>query len=61
MEIALLVGQLLLRFGPDLAKEFVLLTQKNNPTPEDWQKVFDLAKEPWIDAKPSEIIPGNIP
>ena len=60
METALLVGSLLLKYGPDLAKEFMLLVQKKDPTADDWQKVFDLAKEPWVDAKPDEIAPPGL-
>lgn len=49
MEIALLIGQLLLKFGPDIAREFTLLLHHEAPKQEDWDKLFELAKEPWKD------------
>lgn len=49
MQLAILIGQLLFKFGPTLAREFQILITKENPTQADWDKVFALAKEPWKD------------
>lgn len=40
-----LILQVLLKYGPTVAREIILLFQKPAPTMEDWNKVFDLAEK----------------
>jgi len=40
MELGILIAQLLLKFGPDLAEEIVILLHKADPTLQDWQALF---------------------
>lgn len=41
MELALLIGQLLLKYGPDIAALYSsLVSRKEPPTPADWDAFF---------------------
>lgn len=43
MEVALLIGQLLLKYGPDVAATFTTLLHKTDPPkPEEWTAFFAL-------------------
>ncbi len=46
-EIAILIAQMLVKYGPAVAREVKLLLQKKDPTLEDWEKVFALAEKPY--------------
>lgn len=48
-ELALLIGQILLKYGPTVAQATVEIFQKPAPTPEDWTKVFALARKSYDD------------
>jgi hypothetical protein len=43
-QLILVVAQLLLKYGVDAARSFVLLFQKGDPTIEDWNALFDKVK-----------------
>lgn len=45
-QFAILVIQLLLQYGPEVAAKFVEIWHKSDPTLEDWQAIFALAKKP---------------
>ena len=51
MPIVLLVGQLLVQFGPQVAAEFQKLFSNPTPTQADWDNLFALANTPWKDRK----------
>lgn len=42
--LILLAGQLLLKYGPDIAHAFVLLFHKPDPTLADWETLFAQVK-----------------
>jgi hypothetical protein len=46
-EIALLIGQALVKYGPTMARALAALFMKDEPTLEDWEKVFALAEKPY--------------
>jgi len=43
-ELILVVAQLLLKYGPELAQGFVSILHKTDPTLDDWAAVFAHAK-----------------
>ena len=45
MPQALLIAELLLKYGPTVAREIVNLFAVAAPTPGDWEKVFSLAEK----------------
>lgn len=45
LEIALLIGQALMKYGPDVARQIQLLFTKTNPTAADWEAVFALSEK----------------
>lgn len=47
MPQALLIIELLLRYGPALAREVAALFGKKEITLDDWNRVFDMADEPY--------------
>jgi hypothetical protein len=47
IQLAILITQALLRYGPALARELALLFSKKEITLEDWDKVFALAEKPY--------------
>ena len=60
--IVILVLQSLIKYGPDLAREIVALFSVENPTQEQWNKIFDLADKSYEDyVAPTTSIGGNIP
>ena len=46
-EIALLIGQALLKYGPYVARGLTEIFYKQSPSMNDWVKVFDLAEKPY--------------
>lgn len=44
MEIALVIGQLLLKYGPDLAEKYAALYHSKDPTLNDWIALFNDAR-----------------
>ncbi len=48
-QLAILIAQLLLKYGPGVAREITLLFQKKAPTAADWEKVFALAETSYDD------------
>lgn len=45
MELGILIASLLLKFGPSITQEIVLLIHsKTPPTIEQWQAIFDKCK-----------------
>ena len=44
-EMALLIAQLLLKYGPDVARGVSDIFKKDAPTAEDWEKVFKMAEK----------------
>ena len=47
MPTALLILELLLRYGPAVAEAAQQIISKNDPTPDDWQKLFAIASKPY--------------
>lgn len=46
----LVILQLLLKYGPEVAAKARELMRGKDPTDEDWAKVFELAQTPWKEA-----------
>ena len=53
----LLIVQALLKYGPSLARELVLLFQKSAPTAADWEVIFKIAETPLEDPDVASIPP----
>ncbi len=45
-ELIILIGSILLKYGPEAAAAFVKIFKTTNPTDADWQAVWDLAAKP---------------
>lgn len=43
-ELILLTAQLLLKYGPTVAQDFVILFHKGDPTLDDWKALFAKVK-----------------
>ena len=48
-DIAILIGQALIKYGPSLARELMLLFSKKEITNEDWNKIFELSEKSYND------------
>jgi hypothetical protein len=48
-EIILLIGNILLKYGPAVARQIKALFEKDDPTVEDWEAVFALAEKSYDD------------
>lgn len=48
----LLIGEILLKYGPSAARAFKDLFTKEDPTDADWQAVWDTAQKPWQEYQP---------
>lgn len=46
-QLAILIAQALIKYGPTVARELTLLFKKDKPTAEDWDRVFTLAETPY--------------
>lgn len=46
-EVALLIGQALVKYGPTVARALAALFLKDEPTLDDWENVFALAEKPY--------------
>lgn len=44
--LALVIGQLLLQYGPTFVEALVKIFNNNNPTQADWDAAFALVKNP---------------
>ncbi len=55
MELALIVLPLIAKYGPSFVQEIIALCHQSTagtaPTMDDWNKAFDLAKNPIADVK----------
>ena len=49
LEVAILIAQALLKYGPVLARELVLLFSKETFTLEDWETVFKVSTKSYED------------
>jgi hypothetical protein len=45
----ILIGELLVKYGPTVAREFCKLLKVENPTEEQWDAVFALAEKSYAD------------
>lgn len=53
MQLAILIAQILLKFGPAVAQQFQILFSKNEaPTQDEWNKIWEITQKPWQDYKP---------
>ncbi len=46
-QLAILIAQALIKYGPTVARELTLLFKKDKPTQDDWEKVFALSEKPY--------------
>ena len=46
---ALLIAQALIKYGPAAARAIAALFKKDEPTMEDWEKVFAIAEKSYDD------------
>lgn len=54
-QLITLILQALITYGPVVTKEIVNLFKKQNPTLEDWDKIFDMAAKSYDDyVKPKD-------
>lgn len=44
MDIAIIIGTALIKYGPDIAKEIATILHKDAPTLDDWNAVFAKVK-----------------
>lgn len=44
---ALIILELILRYGPAATRELIAIFQKPAPTDADWQRVFALTEKPY--------------
>lgn len=44
MDIAIIIGTALIKYGPDIAKEIAAILHKDAPTLADWEAVFSKVK-----------------
>jgi hypothetical protein len=48
-DIILLIGNILLKYGPAVARAVKALFEKADPTSADWEAVFALSEKPYED------------
>lgn len=65
METALIIAQLLLKYGPGVALAVAKIFEKPAPTLADWEAVFALAETPYgltpqVIPQPSPPTPPNL-
>jgi hypothetical protein len=49
METAIIIGQALIKYGPEVARQLVALFGQKEVTLTDWEKVFSLAEKSYDD------------
>lgn len=55
MELAITIGSLLLKYGPDVVDKFVEIIHKQDPTPADYAVLTSLARKSADDYVNAEI------
>lgn len=61
LELAILIGQIFMKFGPSIAQGYQLITKKitdgETVSQEEWNVFWTLSQEPWVEMKASEAKP----
>ena len=47
-QLALVIGQLILQYGPEFVQALIKIFNNNAPTQTDWDNAFALAKNPIV-------------
>ena len=59
MSQALLIAQMLIQYGPQAARELVALFKLQDPSVEDWEKVFALCDKTYFDYVTASKLPRS--
>jgi hypothetical protein len=52
----IIIAEALMKYGPSVARALVEIFKKDDPTAEDWEKVFALAEKSYDDYVPPVVV-----
>jgi len=61
VQLAIVIGQLLIQYGPEFVSALIKIFNNNAPTQADWDAAFALAKNPIVQPTAVVTVPAPLP